>query len=738
MNRAICRLTVSIFVFLFAASAFAYVEIPYTLGRVVQESTAITLMRVEKVDKERNLILFKKVKDIKGSHPTEVIKHNIGRGGFHPREWQFIMEWADAGKTALFFNNGGASETCIGNYWYQAYAGGEWWNMSHAEPYMLRSFAGNPEKLATAVTAMLAGQEVVVPCMVDGDKMALQLRTAKIQRLKASLKLQEYNAQRDFVGFGGDDFRSLAGMKGFAQMAGISRVDPEAGGVSVADFDGDKQPDFCLFGAGKVSLMQISGTSLNEVSLPVQGGARAADWADYNGDGKLDLLLATPNGPRLLTNRGGSFTDETGGLPREAYNNITAAAWLDFDADTRPDILLANGFLGLRLYRNLGPDAAAKPVEPAIGPWHLIGPFDNAGGRGFDLAYPPEQQIDLAAQYDGKGGEKVAWKQADFKDGQVNNLAVFKPEHNVEAVAYVYREFNYGGPVDLPISLGSDDTLTVWLNGQKLLAENTGRACAPDQHLLTLKLQPGKNRLLMKICQGSGEFAFYFAAKTAPVAVPPLFEDATAKAGLGPNGVGGKLKGDHLAVADVNADGRADFLYCAGGGLLALNTPQGFVAVTDSGIKFQNGKVSPVFADFNADGKPDLFVPQTGVCRLFSNADAGKFTDVTAQSGALAQPIGQATCASFSDVNKDGKLDIFVGCLRGPNRFFQSQPAGGFADATDEFGLSQRIFNSRGLGAADLNSDGALDLVLNNEGQDSTVLLGARPEPTAGQVGLNR
>ena len=51
---------------------------------------------------------------------------------------------------------------------------------------------------------MLAGKEVVVPCMVDGDKNALQLRTAKIQRLKASLKIMDYDQKRDFAGWGGD------------------------------------------------------------------------------------------------------------------------------------------------------------------------------------------------------------------------------------------------------------------------------------------------------------------------------------------------------------------------------------------------------------------------------------------------------------------------------------------------------------------------------------------------------
>src|SRR5581483_1738866 len=64
---------------------------------------------------------------------------------------------------------------------------------------------------------------------------------------------------------------------------------------------------------------------------------------------------------------------------------------------------------------------------------------------------------------------------------------------------------------------------------------------------------------------------------------PPLttqtawFEDVSTQVGLGPDGIGGTLKGDTLTVCDVNGDGRPDFLYGAGTGLLALNTPEGFV-----------------------------------------------------------------------------------------------------------------------------------------------------------------
>src|SRR5207302_1225972 len=209
-------------------------------------SSNVVLMRVEKVDKEKRMIIYRKVRDLKGKHPTDVIKHTLAAPGFNEREWKYPMAWAEVGKTAVFFHNGGASETCIGTYWYQAYLNGEWWTLSHGEPFLLRSYCGKAEKLASLVTEVLNNKEVIAPCMIDGNKDDLHLRRAKIQRLRVSLKLQDYNPKRDFAGWGGEDVRALRGMAGFTHFAGLGRVDPEAQAVSVVDFDGDGKPDLCL------------------------------------------------------------------------------------------------------------------------------------------------------------------------------------------------------------------------------------------------------------------------------------------------------------------------------------------------------------------------------------------------------------------------------------------------------------------------------------------------------------
>jgi FG-GAP-like repeat len=722
-------------VLLFVPRAGAYVEAPHSFGQVINLSSHIMVLRVERVDRAKRIILYRKVRDLKGKYPQEVIRHNLGAtNGFHPREWQFPIQWAEPGKLAVFFNNGSASETCIGTYWYQAYNGGDWWNFSHGEPFLLRSYAGKPEKLASLVVEALAGKEVIVPCMVDGNKDDLHLRRAKIQRLRASLKLGDYNPKRDFVGWGDEDFRRLAGLPGFTHYSALARVDPEAQAISAIDFDGDGKTDLCLAGAGKVALLKNDGDSLGEASLPLQGGCRAAVWADYNGDGRPDLLLATPTGPKLLTNTKDGFRDDSHLLPQEPAYNLTAAAWIDHDGDGKPDILLGNGFHGLRLYRNLGkPTESKEPLR--VGNWSYIGPFDNPGGTGgFNIAYPPEKETDLTKTYPGCRGEKAVWKAGKFTDGQVNNLTLFQPQNNVNAIVYLHRAIECAAPIEMPVSLGSDDTLTVWLNGVKIHAENVQRACVPDQVKLILKLRKGRNDLLLKICQGTGDWAFYFKPSVViPPAVTWAFADVSDRVGLGAKGLGSTVKGDTLSVADVDADGHPDFLYGAGTGLLCLNRDGKFIEARNSGISYRPGRVGPVFGDLDGDGHLDLFVPQAGTCKLFRNDGKGHFTDVTARSGDLARPLGHATCAAWGDFDNDGRPDLVVGCLRGPNRFFRNRGDGTFEDASAAVGLNQRVCNTQAVCLVDLNNDGILDMVFNNEGQESCVLLG-NPEWGARQT----
>src|SRR5262249_20094718 len=115
--------------------ATAYIEAAHSLGQVVSLSTNVLVLRVESVDRTNNAVVYRKVRDLKGTHKHDLVKHRIGKAGHHPREWQGVMNWAEVGKEAVFFHNGGQAECCIGMGWYQTYAapGGEWWQMTHGE-----------------------------------------------------------------------------------------------------------------------------------------------------------------------------------------------------------------------------------------------------------------------------------------------------------------------------------------------------------------------------------------------------------------------------------------------------------------------------------------------------------------------------------------------------------------------------------------------------------------------------
>ena len=703
--------------------ARAYVEVPISLGDMVRQSTNIVQMQVTKVDREKNLIIYTKLQDIKGKHPQTEIKHNIGRGGLRPGEWEEIMKWAEVGKLATFFHNGGASETYFGTSWYQAYPQGEWWGMSHGEPFLLRSYAGKVDKLPGLLADMLADKEIIVPCMVDGDKEAIHKKTARIQRMKASLKLIDYNPKRDFVGWGGEDIRRLAGMAGFDRYAALAKLDAEAQSVITVDFDNDGKPDICLCGANKVSLLQNGGDGFIETALPgFTGGARSATWADCTGDGLPDLLLATPTGPRLFVNLGkGQFRDETKRLPVEAAYNLTAAAWGDFDGDGKADVLLANGFHGLRLYKNTRPEAP-KLVLPKVGEWHAIGmfraqnPADNA-----KTAFAVEgEKFEQEKEYKGKRDMPTKWAKKDFKS-EPTALA----EVGANCATYVRTVLDVPADAVVPVSIHTGgNSLCVWVEREKVIDEK-GKA---EPFALELKLKKGPNELLVKMCNGDAPQTFAFTVGNGDAGPPgPWFTDVSSQWGLGSEGLCADVKGDTLAVADFTSDGKPDVLYGAGSGVLLVNQQGKFAVQADSGIAYKPWKVGPAVCDFDGDGKLGLFVPQTdGKCKLLRNDGTGKFADITAAAGDLSKPIAGAVSAAWGDFDNDGKPDLLVCCLRGTNRYFKNEGGGKFAEKTTAIGLNQKVFNSQAAALADLNGDGQLDVIFANEGQESNVLFGAQ------------
>ena len=278
-----------------------------------------------------------------------------------------------------------------------------------------------------------------------------------------------------------------------------------------------------------------------------------------------------------------------------------------------------------------------------------------------------------------------------------------------------------------------------------MLSHNEQHAPAPDQAQCVLKLKAGRNDLLVKACFIDHGREVYFKSTPPTEAVPQLFEDVSDKMGLGISGAGGSAKGDALLIADVNGDGRPDVLFCAGSGILLLNTPSGFVEAKNSGLSFKTGKITPIFGDFFGDHRAHLLVPQPVGLRLFRNDGKGHFTDISANTGDLGKLKCDASSAAIGDFSGHHRADILVGCIRGPNHLLRNNGDGTFTDISEEVGLDQRVFNTRATAVLDFNRDGAPDVVFVNEGQDSQLLLGKMRLPAtsgaqqpAGDSGADR
>jgi len=178
----------------------------------------------------------------------------------------------------------------------------------------------------------------------------------------------------------------------------------------------------------------------------------------------------------------------------------------------------------------------------------------------------------------------------------------------------------------------------------------------------------------------------------------------------------------YCAAADFNADGRPDF-YCTIGADKGTATNKSnelwlqgldgsFASVAGAwGAADPMGRGRDVAAaDFNNDGRPDLFVgngfpvssTNPSPNRLYLNTGTS-FTDASADLGALKSG---GICVLTGDYNADGRLDIFV-CGRN-NHLYYAKPDGTYADKAKAFGMTGQWANGAVWG--DFNHDARLDL----------------------------
>ncbi|NIA14294.1 MAG: SUMF1/EgtB/PvdO family nonheme iron enzyme [Nitrospiraceae bacterium] len=135
------------------------------------------------------------------------------------------------------------------------------------------------------------------------------------------------------------------------------------------------------------------------------------------------------------------------------------------------------------------------------GPWHVTPGFK---ARKFSQVLAPEREVDLKAK--GEDGKMLWTVRGDYVDGEVHQFSA--PD---SSSTYLYRSIQSGGKQTAIASFGSDDGLSVWLNGESVLSKDVARVAAANQDEVKLKLRKDGNDLLVKIYNRTGESGFYCA-----------------------------------------------------------------------------------------------------------------------------------------------------------------------------------------------------------------------------------
>jgi hypothetical protein len=240
--------------------------------------------------------------------------------------------------------------------------------------------------------------------------------------------------------------------------------------------------------------------------------------------------------------------------------------------------------------------------------WEVAGPYSQSGKNCtelFDIKFGPEIL-----------GNDVTWRPmpVSASGDQPGYLDLLKELNGDEqCVAYLRTTLQTAARQTLDLEIFSDDGVKAWIDGNLIHANNVMRPIMPDPDRVTITLEPGTHRLLLKVTQNNlpwGAIVRMRSVQDAPV----VLKEVTGE-GLRLHTLNAESKFEAAGLLDVNRDGLLDVL--SGGVWYAAPNWQQH-AVRD--IVFQNDSYND-FADLpmDVDGDIDIVAPGKSGLYLFEN-----------------------------------------------------------------------------------------------------------------------
>ncbi len=131
----------------------------------------------------------------------------------------------------------------------------------------------------------------------------------------------------------------------------------------------------------------------------------------------------------------------------------------------------------------------------------VVGPFDNENKGGYDVVHGPEEAFDLSGSYPGLRSE-VSWRAIDGlgRTGPIVLHEAIRPTDGV--LVYAAVVLDAPAATSAVIHMGTPGAAKAWLNGRAIFADPSYHPARFDQRAIPVRLERGKNPLLLKLASG--------------------------------------------------------------------------------------------------------------------------------------------------------------------------------------------------------------------------------------------